>query len=117
MYPICNVGHADLVELPDGSWYMVMLASRLMDGYHKDPGPGDIYCPGDMGGRLAGSMPGRRKGFMDLSPAGVPGAVASRRPDCRWRHGKILTEEGLALSGTRSEIREMSHSIRSRIAA
>ncbi len=34
-YPICNVGHADLVELPDGSWYAVMLGSRLTDGYHK----------------------------------------------------------------------------------
>lgn len=28
--PIINVGHADLVELPDGSWYAVMLASRLI---------------------------------------------------------------------------------------
>ena len=34
-YPICNVGHGDLVELPDGSWYMVCLATRLIDGYHK----------------------------------------------------------------------------------
>ncbi len=34
-YPICNVGHADLVELSDGSWYMVMLASRLLGGSHK----------------------------------------------------------------------------------
>lgn len=34
-YPICNVGHGDLVECKDGSWYMVCLGSRLMDGYHK----------------------------------------------------------------------------------
>ena len=34
-YPICNVGHADLVEFADGSWYMVMLASRLLGGSHK----------------------------------------------------------------------------------
>lgn len=26
--PIANTGHADIVELKDGSWYMVMLASR-----------------------------------------------------------------------------------------
>ncbi len=45
MYPICNVGHADLVELPDGSWYMVMLASRLMDGYHKILGRETFIAP------------------------------------------------------------------------
>ena len=36
--PIGNVGHADLVELPDGSWYAVMLASRLIDGVSKNLG-------------------------------------------------------------------------------
>ena len=36
--PIINVGHADLVELPDGSWYAVMLASRLIDGTGKNLG-------------------------------------------------------------------------------
>lgn len=45
MYPICNVGHADLVELPDGSWYMVMLASRLMNGYHKILGRETFLVP------------------------------------------------------------------------
>lgn len=45
MYPICNVGHADLVELQDGSWYMVMLASRLMDGYHKILGRETFMVP------------------------------------------------------------------------
>ncbi len=34
-YPICNVGHADLVECQDGSWYAVCLGTRLVDGYHK----------------------------------------------------------------------------------
>lgn len=45
LYPICNVGHGDLVELPDGSWYMVMLASRLMDGYHKLLGRETFIAP------------------------------------------------------------------------
>ncbi len=27
-YPVSKVGHADLVDAPDGSWYLVMLASR-----------------------------------------------------------------------------------------
>lgn len=45
LYPICNVGHADLVELKDGSWYMVMLGSRLMDGYHKPLGRETFMAP------------------------------------------------------------------------
>ena len=44
-YPICNVGHGDLVELKDGSWYMVMLASRLMGGYHKILGRETFIAP------------------------------------------------------------------------
>ncbi len=82
MYPICNVGHADLVELPDGSWYMVMLASRLMDGYHKilgretfiapvtweDGWP--IVCPGD--GKLSLTYPSP-KGLAEWTPEnGLP---------------------------------------------
>ena len=45
MYPICNVGHADMVELPDGSWYMVCLGSRLIDGYHKPLGRETFLMP------------------------------------------------------------------------
>lgn len=43
--PIINVGHADLVELPDGSWYAVMLASRLIDGTGKNLGRETFICP------------------------------------------------------------------------
>lgn len=43
--PITNVGHADLVELPDGSWYAVMLASRLIDGECKNLGRETFICP------------------------------------------------------------------------
>ncbi|MCD8153485.1 MAG: glycoside hydrolase family 43 protein [Clostridiales bacterium] len=43
--PILNVGHADLVELPDGSWYAVMLASRLIDGKCKNLGRETFICP------------------------------------------------------------------------
>ncbi|MCR5398142.1 MAG: glycoside hydrolase family 43 protein [Lachnospiraceae bacterium] len=32
-YPVKYVGHADLVQLPDGEWYMVMLAVRPIKGY------------------------------------------------------------------------------------
>lgn len=43
--PIINVGHADLVELQDGSWYAVMLASRLIDGECKNLGRETFICP------------------------------------------------------------------------
>lgn len=32
-YPIIAVGHGDLVETPEGDWYLVLLASRTCDGY------------------------------------------------------------------------------------
>lgn len=32
-YPVVYVGHGDLVEAADGSWYMVMLASRREQGF------------------------------------------------------------------------------------
>lgn len=43
--PIINVGHADLVDLPDGSWYAVMLASRLIEGECKNLGRETFICP------------------------------------------------------------------------
>lgn len=43
--PITNVGHADLVELQDGSWYSVLLGSRLIDGPHKNLGRETFICP------------------------------------------------------------------------
>jgi len=33
MYPIQNVGHADLVETPNHDWYLVTLAVRPLEGY------------------------------------------------------------------------------------
>ncbi len=44
-YPICNVGHGDLVELEDGSWYMVCLGSRLLSGSHKILGRETFIAP------------------------------------------------------------------------
>lgn len=32
-YPIRYVGHGDMIETPEGSWYMVMLAVRPKEGY------------------------------------------------------------------------------------
>ena len=44
-YPICNVGHADFVELKNGEWYAIMLASRLIEGYHKNLGRETFIAP------------------------------------------------------------------------
>jgi alpha-N-arabinofuranosidase len=44
-YPIDNVGHADFVDTPDGNWYAVMLASRIIDGQHKNFGRETYICP------------------------------------------------------------------------
>lgn len=32
-YPIQYVGHSDIIETPNGEWYMVMLAVRPLEGY------------------------------------------------------------------------------------
>lgn len=45
MFPICNTGHGDLVELKNGEWYIVMLASRLIEGYHKNLGRETFIAP------------------------------------------------------------------------
>ncbi len=57
-YPICNVGHADLVQLADGSWYMVALGSRLIGGYHKNMGRETFIAPVDWTGEWPVVSPG-----------------------------------------------------------
>ena len=42
---IQNAGHADLIELPDGSWYAVFLASRLIGGVSKNLGRETFIVP------------------------------------------------------------------------
>ncbi|MBO5656964.1 MAG: glycoside hydrolase family 43 protein [Agathobacter sp.] len=44
-YPIGNVGHADLVQTPQGNWYAVMLGSRTIEGIHKNLGRETYICP------------------------------------------------------------------------
>lgn len=44
-HPIISVGHGDLVELKDGSWYMVMLGSRPYGGHHKNMGRETFLAP------------------------------------------------------------------------
>ena len=42
---IQNAGHADLIDLPDGSWYAVFLASRLIGGESKNLGRETFLVP------------------------------------------------------------------------
>ncbi len=37
-YPIVNVGHGDLVQIQDGTWWMVLLGSRPYGGYYRNLG-------------------------------------------------------------------------------
>ena len=60
-YPISNVGHGDLVQLSDGRWYMVMLASRIYGGYHKNMGRETFIAPVDWSGDWPVVSPGTGK--------------------------------------------------------
>lgn len=44
-YPIENIGHADLVDTPDGKWYAVELGVRLVEGQHMNLGRETFICP------------------------------------------------------------------------
>jgi len=44
-YPIANVGHGDLVETPNGEWWMVLLASRPYGGYYRNLGRETYLTP------------------------------------------------------------------------
>jgi alpha-N-arabinofuranosidase len=43
--PVVGVGHADLVEGPDGSWWAVLLAMRTYGGYHYNLGRETFLVP------------------------------------------------------------------------
>jgi xylan 1,4-beta-xylosidase len=43
--PIANAGHADLVQMADGSWWAVFLASRIYGGTHYNTGRETFLLP------------------------------------------------------------------------
>lgn len=43
--PLINMGHADFIDLPDGSWYAVLLGSRLIEGKCKNLGRETFIVP------------------------------------------------------------------------
>ena len=44
-YPIENIGHADLVDTPEGNWYAVCLGVRIIEGQHMNLGRETFLCP------------------------------------------------------------------------
>lgn len=83
--PITNVGHADLVELQDGSWYAVVLASRLIKGNHKNLGRETFICPviWERGWPLLSPETGKLE-LAYNAPAGLPD-MPDRKTD-EWVH-------------------------------
>lgn len=71
-YPICNVGHGDLVQLQDGSWYMVVLASRIYGGYHKNMGRETFIVPVDWSGEWPVVSPGMGRVEWDYPAPALP---------------------------------------------
>ncbi|MGM1017500.1 MAG: glycoside hydrolase family 43 protein [Actinomycetota bacterium] len=96
---IVGVGHADLVQAVDGSWWAVLLAMRPYGGYHYNLGretflvpvvwedgwpvfaPGDGFVPPTVEVPFA----------LDAGPAAVSGTVAPTDP--RWTAVRALPSE------------------------
>lgn len=44
-WPVVNVGHSDLLQLANGEWWLVLLASRPYGGYYRNLGRETFLCP------------------------------------------------------------------------
>lgn len=84
-YPICNVGHADLVQTQDGSWYMVMLASRIYGGYHKNLGRETFITPVDWSGEWPVVNPGVGHVEPTCPAPDLPACIFSEPDHNSWR--------------------------------
>lgn len=109
-YPICNTGHGDLVQLKDGSWYMVMLASRIYGGYHKNLGRETFITPVDWSGEWPVVNPGVGH-VEDVCPApDLPETVYpepdhNRWDDFCWNYLGTPTNKPVRIIGSRLAIR------------
>ncbi|MDO8152071.1 glycoside hydrolase family 43 protein [Isoptericola sp. b408] len=93
-HPVVGVGHADLVETPDGDWFAVLLAMRTYGGYHyplgretflvpvvwEDGWP--VFAPGVGMVPREVEVPGSSAAPSGWNPGGRPGVVAPS--DRRW---------------------------------
>ena len=82
-YPIDNVGHADLIDTPDGRWYAVMLGSRNIDGLHKNMGRETWLCPVEWEDGWPVFSPGTGKVEMEYpADPDLPWTDAAIEPEC-----------------------------------
>jgi len=88
---IQNAGHADLVDLPDGSWYAVFLASRLIGGESKNLGRESFICPvrWELDWPLFTPDTGKVEWEYDF-PASLPWTETPARPARECFHGAGL---------------------------
>ncbi len=80
-FPIVNVGHADFVDIPGGEWYAVMLASRLIDGQHKNLGRETFLCPVIWEREWPIFSPGTGKVEWEYPAASLPWTEFDKEPD------------------------------------
>lgn len=73
---VMGVGHADLVQAPDGSWLAVLLGMRADDGIHYPLGRETFLCPVDWQDGWPVFAPGE-----GLVPDAVPAPWLDRIPD------------------------------------
>ena len=79
-YPISNTGHADLVQTQNGSWYMVLLASRPYGGYHLNMGRETFLAPVDWSEDWPVVCPGT--GHVEFTcPVDLPPCPCPEAPD------------------------------------
>ncbi len=120
-YPICNIGHADLVELKDGSWYMVMLGSRIYGGYHKNMGRETFIAPviwendwpvvSPGAGRVEGSYPAPNLPEMPVTSPPVRDDFDKETLDFQWNFLGTPVNEVYKLEGSNLKLRAIDKSI------
>ncbi|HEX2083450.1 MAG TPA: glycoside hydrolase family 43 protein [Xanthomonadaceae bacterium] len=76
-HPITNVGHADLVEAPDGRWWAIFLASRNYGGVHYNTGRETFLLPVEWkDGWPTILAPGNAIPYVAPGPASMPRKAA-----------------------------------------
>ena len=91
---VIGVGHADLVEAPDGSWYAVMLAMRAADGHHYPLGRETFLCPVAWEDGWPVFAPGRGllPETLEIAWANATAADGAWQPDERHA-GRVLADD------------------------
>ncbi len=83
--PVTNAGHADLLQMEDGSWWAVFLASRPYKRLSIQHRSRDLAVAGELEGRLAGDSRARQgHPLLAQGPEG-PGARQGCRRRCAGR--------------------------------